>query len=103
MLIIAATADIHPDDLDAAVAAGAAMVAATRREPGCIDYAFSFELGAPGKFRIFEQWTDMEALKGHFMSAHMAAFQQKLAGLKVSNLVLKFFEGAVERPFPAMR
>lgn len=52
----------------------AAMMAATRAEPGCISYSLAIEDEAAGVVSIAERWVDVAALKAHFASPHMAAF-----------------------------
>jgi quinol monooxygenase YgiN len=40
MLLVLRTIEIHPDDVDAAVAMARTMADVTLQEPGCIRYAF---------------------------------------------------------------
>jgi quinol monooxygenase YgiN len=75
MLVIAGSVRIRADRRDAAVAAARAMIAATRREAGCVAYRFSFDLDDPDLVHLFEEWQSAEALAAHFASPHMAAFQ----------------------------
>jgi quinol monooxygenase YgiN len=74
------------------------MMEATRREPGCISYAFSADLAHAGRFRIFEEWESQDALDLHFASSHMAAFQGRVAGLGVKGMSIKKYEVAAVGP-----
>ncbi len=74
MIVISGRLTIRPDQRDRAVAAAAALMAATRAEPGCADYTFSADLSDPDVFYFFERWDSEEALKSHFDAPHMAEF-----------------------------
>ena len=80
MLIVLAKATVSADTLDQARNAIAAMVAASRAEEGCIDYTFTTDVLDPTSLHIVEKWRDEEALKVHFATPHMAAFQAAIAG-----------------------
>lgn len=83
MLIVLAKATVPAGALDAARDAIAAMVAASRSEEGCIDYTFTTDVLDPTSLHIVEKWRDDEALKFHFTTPHMAAFQAAIAGTGV--------------------
>ena len=64
-------------------------LAAVRAEDGCIEYGpvvdigddtFQTQLGAD-TFMVIEKWTDMDALKAHAVSPHMAAYAAKIKNL----------------------
>jgi len=42
-----------------------ALVAATRKEDGCLLYAFAEDINDPGTIRIVERWRDWAALEAH--------------------------------------
>lgn len=84
MLIVLGTAKLGEGALEAGRAALEKMIAASRLEDGCIDYAYSIDISEPTVMRITEKWVDDAALAFHFQTPHMAAFQQALAGLDVS-------------------
>ena len=79
MLIIAGSIQIDPDHMDRAVAAIGPMGEATRAEQGCEDYVFSVNPHVPGELRVFERWTDGDALEAHFATAHMQTVREVLA------------------------
>ncbi len=53
------------------------MEDATRKEPGCLTYAFSVDISAPTVMRIFERWESMDALKAHLKMPHMGGRRSK--------------------------
>lgn len=64
----------------------ARMIAATRAEAGCIEYAFAEDVVESGLFRIFERWESRDALAAHFETPHMQAWQQDSACLGLTDL-----------------
>jgi quinol monooxygenase YgiN len=84
MLIVAGTLTVDADHRDAMLEAVAPMVAATRAEPGCREYAFTPDPGNPTLVRLFELWDDQAALEAHFASAHMAEWQARAASLPIT-------------------
>jgi len=99
MLIVAGTVEIAREDLQAIRAAARAMTVATRAEAGCLDYAFSVEIGESDDVRtvrIFERWKDVAAFQSHFGSAHMADFNDALAGVDTQSMDIRVYSGAEE-------
>lgn len=83
MLIVLAKAKVGEGALEAARAAIAAMVEASRAEDGCIEYTFTTDVLDPASMHIVEKWKDADALAAHFATPHMAAFGKAIAGLDV--------------------
>ncbi|QIQ86636.1 putative quinol monooxygenase [Erythrobacter sp.] len=83
MLIVLAKAKVGEGALEAARAAIAAMVEASRAEEGCIEYSFTTDVLDPASMHIVEKWKDADALAAHFATPHMAAFGKAIAGLDV--------------------
>ena len=98
MLIVAGEIEIDPARREDAIAAAREMMAATRQEAGCVQYAFSADLAEPGRFRIFEEWESQAALDAHFATPHMAAFQARVAGLGVRGMRIQKYEIARAGP-----
>ncbi|MGH8596829.1 MAG: putative quinol monooxygenase, partial [Gammaproteobacteria bacterium] len=80
MVIVHVSARITAEALESLREVAAKMVAATIAEPGCITYAFTFDMLTPGLMRIVEVWQDEAALGRHFKTAHMAEFQAAIKG-----------------------
>jgi quinol monooxygenase YgiN len=98
MLIVAGEIEIDPAHREEAVAAALEMMEATRREAGCVTYAFSADLADPGRFRIFEEWESQAALDAHFAAPHMASFQARVAALGVRAMRIQKYEIARSGP-----
>ena len=84
MLIVLGKASLGEGALESGRAALDAMIAASLKEEGCIEYAYSVDISDPGLLRITEKWVDDPALALHFQTPHMAAFQKALATLDVT-------------------
>ena len=83
MIVVSGTIEIDPTDRVRALAAVAALTAATLAEPGCITYGIWTDPAEPGRFRVFEEWQNEAALTAHFGTPHIAAFRAQLATLKI--------------------
>jgi len=54
------------------------MAKATRSEPGCLTYRMACDVENSGVLVLAERWASEQALRLHFETAHMAAFQEAL-------------------------
>lgn len=97
MLIVHARAEVSVDALAALKPISDKMVAASNLEPGCLSYAFAFDLQTPGLMRIVEVWQDQAALDAHFKTPHMAEFQ---AAIKDKIKILGAEKYLTEGPLP---
>ena len=82
-----------PAEVDRVRAAAIAMMAATRAEPGCLDYAFSHDLAEPTLLRLIERWRDEAALTEHFAAPHMATFNAAMQGAAITGMLVKAYAG----------
>ena len=99
MIVVNAIVKSKQDDIAALKDAIAAMETASRAEAGCEDYTFSVELSDPDTLRITEKWTSVEALRAHFATPHMAAFQAAMAQGSPPSVEVKFYEVKEIQPF----
>jgi quinol monooxygenase YgiN len=53
MIVIAGRARLHAPEMEDALRAGSEMAAASRDEPGCIDYRFAIDIDDPLVVRVF--------------------------------------------------
>jgi quinol monooxygenase YgiN len=89
MIVVAGTIRIRPERREEAVRAALAMAEATRREAGCVSYAFWADLVDPAAFFVFEEWESDAALAAHFQTPHMARFQEQSAALLAGPLAIQ--------------
>ena len=73
----------------------------TRKESGCLAYAFSVDVTDPTKVRIFERWESMDALRAHFATPHMAPFGAAVAQIQPKSMDVKVYEIDKEVALPS--
>ena len=57
------------------------LVAATREEPGCVEYGAYVSEGDPAAVRFFEVWRDEAARDAHVLTPHFQTFFALSKGL----------------------
>ncbi|MDX2237225.1 MAG: putative quinol monooxygenase [Hyphomonadaceae bacterium] len=97
MIVLAGTVRIAPGQRERALPHLRAMVAASRREAGCLDYAFAFDVEDENLVRIFECFVDAEALQAHRNSAHMRVWRESWADLGIGERDMKLYVVADRR------
>tara|TARA_B100001059_G_C17730819_1_gene526091 strand:+ start:684 stop:983 length:300 start_codon:yes stop_codon:yes gene_type:complete len=50
----------------------------TRKEKGCIDYAFSIDINNENVLRITELWEDLKSLQDHLKTPHVDSFRAEM-------------------------
>jgi quinol monooxygenase YgiN len=73
-----------------------AMIAASRAELGCIDYAYAIDVLDPGLVRVSERWESRAALAAHAASAHLQAWRAAWREIGVSDRSLRLYEAEPE-------
>ena len=97
-VVVAGWIDYDPADRAAALDAFAVVVAESRKEPGCIDYAFTPDPDVPGRVRVFEHWVSDAALTEHLTLPHVQALRGAIAGLTRTGRQMTHHTVAVSRP-----
>jgi quinol monooxygenase YgiN len=97
-VVVAGWIDYAPADREAVLAAFAVVVAASREEPGCLDYAFTPDPDLPGRVRVFEHWVSDAALTEHLTLPHVQALRAAIAGLTRTGRQMTHHTVAVSRP-----
>ncbi len=100
MLIVLAEVRVAEEAVAAVRDAIATMEVESRKEPGCITYAFSVDVSDPSMVRISERWNSAADLEAHFRTPHMAAFGAALAEVEVKSMDVTAYEVAREVPLP---
>ena len=90
MILVIGTIRAPVEAVPALLEPMAAVVAASRAEDGCIQYAYGEDMLDPGLIRVSEAWRDRAALETHFTAPHMDAWRAARAALGVGerNLTL---------------
>ena len=93
MILISGMVRFPEYALEVVRAEGAKMIEGSRQEPGCIDYAYSFDLLEPNVMRITERWDDRAALLHHFGTPHMRAWVEVVASIEHADMDLFMLDG----------
>ncbi|MEL7198643.1 MAG: putative quinol monooxygenase [Pseudomonadota bacterium] len=94
MIVVEGT--IRVRDIDAARPHMLAMIAASRQEDGCIDYAYALDLTDPGLVRVHERWRDRNALNRHLDTEHLKAWRSAWDDIGVTDRSLRLYEAEAE-------
>lgn len=97
MLVIIGTIRAPVDALERLRAPMAEVVAASRAEDGCIEYAYGEDMLDPGLIRVIEVWRDQAALDRHFKQPHMDPWRKVRAELGVGERRLFAYEAGEAR------
>ena len=65
-IIITATFDVDPKELDDLMAKCKPLIDGALEEDGCQDYSWTLDPYVPGRIWVMERWESEESLKKHF-------------------------------------
>ena len=97
MILVIATARFDPADIEKVRDLGRTMITASRAEEGCLEYNYAQDILDQGALRVVELWKDEDALRFHFATPHMAAFQTGLAALNITDVIIDVFTAGEKR------
>ncbi|MES2442215.1 MAG: putative quinol monooxygenase [Pseudomonadota bacterium] len=92
MLIITGTFRVAADKVDAARPAMAAMVLASRAEPGCLEYSYGEDVLAAGLIHVIERWTSRDTLAAHGQAPHIKEWRAAWPALGIGERDLTLYE-----------
>jgi len=92
MLLVAGEIVVDADAVERVRDALRTMEDETRKEAGCLTYAFSVDINDPTKVRLIERWESMAALEKHIASPHMAAFGVAVGAIQPRAVDIKAYE-----------
>jgi quinol monooxygenase YgiN len=83
MILVIGHLKIAPEKIAAARPHIRTVLEATRKEAGCLLYAFAHDALEPGTIRISERWANWETLQAHGGQPHMEAWRAVLKDIGV--------------------
>ncbi|GHV40334.1 hypothetical protein FACS1894187_21210 [Synergistales bacterium] len=92
MIVVTSTFKSVPDSRAKIVELSRPAVEATRKEKGCIRYELFVSTEDDVTLQFIEEWTDIDSLKSHLKSAHLAAFKEARKDFVQEGAVLKLFD-----------
>ncbi|MDR1566501.1 MAG: antibiotic biosynthesis monooxygenase [Treponema sp.] len=93
MVRVVASNYIKPENIKAAEPLFREMIAATRKEKGCIEYRLFTQKDASGLFVFIEEWESQEALDKHIASEHFTRIIPRIGKLKAKDGDARIFDG----------
>lgn len=100
MILVIAEVTTQAGAIEALVPAMTEMEQASNAEEGCLSYVFTRQITNPNKLTVVEIWQSPEALRVHFQTAHMAAFNAAMADYPKPDIQLTVRELGDEIPHP---
>ena len=97
MIIVSGKAKLSPGGLAAVQKDMEALIAATRKEAGCIDYSFGADVTEPDTIVVLEYWDSWDALGAHVSQPHMGQWFARLGEVGVVSQTIRFIEAGEER------
>jgi quinol monooxygenase YgiN len=92
MLLVLGTFRLAPETFVDARPAMARMIAASRAEAGCREYAYARDVCDAGLIRVTELWRDRAALDEHLATQHIAAWRSAWPPLGIGSRCLRVYE-----------
>lgn len=69
MIIVAGVVEFDPAQREAALRAASELFAATRAQPGCLDYVWCADPSSESRVYVYERWSDTASLAAHLAGA----------------------------------
>lgn len=79
-IVVLAHFRVKPEFLDELKLALVALIRATRREPGCLQYNLHVAADDPTAFVLIEQWASPVSLEAHLAQPHTQTALKNLSG-----------------------
>lgn len=92
MLLIVGEVRLPVGRVQAAKPAMEQVIAASREEAGCLDYAYAEDVLDPGLIRVKETWLSKAAFDEHSASSHMARWRSSEAAGWITHRKFQIFE-----------
>ncbi len=100
MIVVTATLTAKPGKEEELRAACHAVIARTQAEAGCVQYECAQNIEDPSQFLFIEAWDDMDALKAHTLTEHMAVFGPLAESLSAEQVIDAHFVDKTRRLKP---
>jgi quinol monooxygenase YgiN len=100
MLLIVGTMRIAPERLAEARPAMRKVIAASRKESGCLEYSYAEDIEEPGLIHITERWASQAAFDEHFVSGHIAEWCGARKTIGIRDRKLSIYEVGEPQAIP---
>lgn len=93
MIVVLAKVTVKPEKKAELLEKAKVVIAETVKEQGCVSYVLFDNPYDPSGCMFVEEWTDLDALKQHAASAHIAEWRKQSADLLADKTRLTLYEG----------
>jgi quinol monooxygenase YgiN len=99
MIVVMGTLKLADQGVERLLSAIAAMVPATRAEPGCDHYALAADLDDPDLLHVSERWVDQASLGLHLVTDHVIDFQMAMRRTRIlkASVSIYYPDGSVKK------
>ena len=98
MILVTGSVRARPETFDEVLRRSQEHVARSRTEPGCLAHAVHVDCDDPHRLVFVERWSDMDALRAHFVIPESRAFGKALAELAGEAPDLQLYDATEVRP-----
>jgi quinol monooxygenase YgiN len=98
MVIVTATVEVKPENLEEALSSSLVHVRRSRAEPGCLSHSVNQDAEDPKRLVFLERWADRAALAAHFAVPEARDFSRALGGLTASRPEMTLYEAETFTP-----
>ncbi|WP_043923230.1 putative quinol monooxygenase [Leadbettera azotonutricia] len=92
MVKVIATNYLNPDKAKDAEPIFRELIAATRKEKGCIEYRLFKKNGEPGVYVFIEEWESQPILDKHMASEHFTRLIPQIDKFKIKDMGVQILE-----------
>lgn len=96
MIIVTGNFHVPPDQRGRFMSSKQGQAERTRKETGCLEYAFSADADQPGLVRLIELWESMDDLHAHVQGLRSGPPQPK--GVEVVSTTVAVYEATPATP-----
>jgi quinol monooxygenase YgiN len=97
LLVVTGFLAVTPNRLDDLRPHIIELVTASRRDPGCLLYAWAEDFLEPGGIRMIEHWESRAHFEAHDMSSHAEKWKATLAGVELLRREMWSHEATISR------
>lgn len=98
MIIVTGELRLAPENMERLRPHMRTVIAANRKEDGCLLFAFGEDVLEPGLIRIVERCRDWEALEAHDRAPHVVTWRAALKEIGIISRDLMAHDGTNGRP-----
>ncbi len=98
MIVVTGDLRVAPENMDRLREAMRRVIEATRKEDGCLAYAYGEDVLDPGLVRVSERWLNWQSLEAHGKASHVAAWHAALKEVGVLHRDIVAYEAGPGRP-----